>query len=50
MGGVNAVAGAGRKPKVKVTGDTDFEKSLRHRCAYLYGRDELCPIHVANNC
>ena len=26
MGGVNAVAGAGRKPKVKVTGDTDFEK------------------------
>ena len=26
MGGVNAVAGAGRKPTVKVTGDTDFEK------------------------
>lgn len=25
MGGVNAVAGAGRKPKVKATGDTDFE-------------------------
>ena len=23
---MNAVAGAGRKPKVKVTGDTDFEK------------------------
>lgn len=25
MGGKNAVAGAGRKPNVKVTGDTDFE-------------------------
>ena len=25
MGGVNTVAGAGRKPKIKVTGDTDFE-------------------------
>ena len=25
MGGKNAVAGAGRKPKVKATGDTDFE-------------------------
>lgn len=25
MGGVNAVAGVGRKPKVKATGDTDFE-------------------------
>ena len=25
MGGVNAIAGAGRKPKVKSTGDTDFE-------------------------
>ena len=25
MGGANTVAGAGRKPKIKVTGDTDFE-------------------------
>lgn len=25
MGGRNAVAGAGRKPKVKATGDTDFD-------------------------
>lgn len=25
MGGVNAIAGAGRKPRVKVTGDSDFE-------------------------
>ncbi|MFW1850792.1 phage terminase small subunit P27 family [Acinetobacter guillouiae] len=25
MGGRNAVAGAGRKPKIKATGDTDFD-------------------------
>lgn len=25
MGGRNAIAGAGRKPKVKATGDTDFD-------------------------